>query len=671
MKILLVDDYEPNLILLEMLLGSQGHRTIRAANGKEALAQAQADPPGLIISDILMPILDGYSLCRAWMEDPALRRIPFIFYTATYQSEEDEAFALSLGAVAFLRKPMEPDTFLEKLQVVLDRAQAGGLTPSLPAPGGEDSFLKLYNERLVQKLDQRSQSLARQVEELQALEATLRLKSFALDAAANGILIMDQGGIVEWVNASFLELTGFTAAEVLGDMPRFLAGAVEPAEGGRPLWATLLAGQPWRGELSIQAKDGSPRQFRTAISPLRNEAGIITHFVNIMQDITEQRRIENELAQSQKMDAIGRLAGGIAHDFNNMLNVILMNSEMCLGAEGLPDNVKRRLLEINQAAERSSDLTRQLLAFSRKQAAQPRRLDLNQEVAESRKMLQRMIEQDIDLTLRSGEDLRPIFMDPSQVSQILTNLVVNARDALAGAGTISIETAGLLVEENSPLIYSGLKPGRYVQLTVSDTGCGMTPQTLKQIFEPFFTTKGEGKGTGLGLSTVYGIVKQNHGAITVYSSPGLGTSFKIYLPACEEGEAAVVEEAEEAIAGGHETLLVAEDERPMLEVMITVLEEHGYKVLAAQNPLDTFLLGQRHEGPIHLLITDVVMSGMNGKELQERIATVRPGLKVLFISGYTGEILARRGLMHEETQFLQKPFRIKALLSKVRAVLDS
>ena len=671
MRILLVDDDDSNLKLLQILLESEQHRTVMATNGQEALQRAKDAPPELVISDILMPVMDGYALCRAWVADAELRDIPFVFYTATYQTEEDEAFGLSLGAAAFLRKPMEPDLFLTEVQRVIHGTAKGVLKAPGNPPMVEESYLKLYNERLVQKLDNYTKKLFTQVSELQNVQSLLRLKSLALEAAANGIVIIDLEGTIEWFNQAFLDITGFAHEEVIGRNLRMLRSGVHQEEFFKDIWDTILAGRVWNGEIINRSKDGSLRTIRAAITPVRDETGAITHFIDIIQDITEQRRMESELRQSQKIEAVGRLAGGVAHDFNNMVSVILINAEFLLLDEGLSPAQRMRLLEIQQAAERSTDLTRQLLAFSRKQPAQPKSIDLNEVVKDNHKMLQRMIEVDIDLAFRPGQGLWPVFMDPSQVGQILANLVINARDALPGAGTISIETANSRVDEEGALLYSGMTPGDYVQLTVSDTGCGMPPTVLEHIFEPFFTTKVEGKGTGLGLATVYGIVKQNHGSVRAYSQLGIGSSLKVYLPRFQGEDLEVPAAAEAALPGGSETILLAEDEEAMLNVIRTVLERMGYTVLAAPNPLDVFLLGQRHDGPIHLLVTDVVMPGLNGYELQARLAEAWPGLKTLYLSGYPSDIIAKRGLIPEGTHFLQKPFRIQDLSNKVREVLDS
>jgi CheY-like chemotaxis protein len=371
------------------------------------------------------------------------------------------------------------------------------------------------------------------------------------------------------------------------------------------------------------------------------------------------------------MEAVGRLAGGVAHDFNNMLNVILLNTDMCLAIPDLPEESRKRLRDIQQAAERSADLTRQLLAFSRKQPAQPRRLLSNEAISENLKLMRRLIGENIELTFKATPDAWPIRMDPSQLSQVLANLVINARDAIQDAGTICIETTNFQVSEDAPGLSGEPAPGDYVRLTVSDTGCGMAPATLERIFEPYFTTKGEGKGTGLGLSIVYGIVKQNGGTVSAHSQPGAGTSLKVYLPRCMEADLAEVSAPAEGLPHGSETLLVAEDEPIMLEVLRNALEAQGYTVLASNSPVDVCRMAHEHPGPIHLLLTDVVMPGMNGKELQARVVALRPGIQALFISGYTGDIRARRGLLEEEIRFLQKPFRIQDLARMVRETLDA
>lgn len=671
MRILLVDDDETNLKLLQILFEGAGHAVVLAENGEVALRVAREALPDLVVSDILMPVMDGYALCREWIHDPALKDRPLIFYTATYLTEEDEAFALSLGAAAFLRKPMEQE------QLVAAAEQAGQRAASTPRPSAdlppleEGPFLKAYNQRLVHKLSQRTETLAQNLVDLKEAESQLRLKGAALDAAVNAIVIADRRGDIEWANPAFLEMTGLDPLVVVGSNLRVLRSGAHDAGFYRALWDTLLAGKVWQGEIVNRHQDGSLRTAQATITPLLDAKGHITHFIDIMQDITEQKRFEGELRQAQKMEAVGRLAGGVAHDFNNMLNVILMNTELSLLATDLSVEHRRHLQEIQLAAQRSAELTQQLLAFSRKQPAQPKPIDLNAVVAESQKMLLRLIAEDIRLDFAPGAGLWVVQMDPSQVTQILVNLVINARDALPGAGVISLETANIDVSPDSVIFHDGLAPGRYVQLTVSDTGCGMDQGTLEHIFEPFFSTKGVGQGTGLGLSTVYGIVKQNHGGIAVYSHPGVGTSMKIYLPRCLEGVREEPAEVDPPMPGGTETLLVAEDELPMLAVLVHALEERGYTVLATANPAEACQLAQHHAGSIDLLLTDVVMPGMNGNELHQRILQLRPDIKVLFMSGYTGDIVARRGLMDEHTHFLQKPFRLANLAQKVRAALDT
>ncbi|WP_136514362.1 ATP-binding protein [Geomonas edaphica] len=387
-----------------------------------------------------------------------------------------------------------------------------------------------------------------------------------------------------------------------------------------------------------------------------------------MQD--ERDRFETELRQAQKMEAIGQLAGGIAHDFNNMLSVIVGFTQLAMVDLDAEDPQYRNLEQVRKAGERSAELTRQLLAFSRKQAAAPRVVDLNELIAEQRKMLSRLIGEDLEVEFQAAEALWNIRIDPSQAHQILTNLAVNARDAVQGVGKVTIATANVNLDPDESM-HLQLAPGEYVLLAFSDTGTGMDLPTQERIFEPFFTTKKEGKGTGLGLSTVYGIVRQNAGAIQVESAPGAGTTFRIYFPRTVEEAAKAQENSHETQAAGTETVLVVEDEEQVLNLTRVMLEQAGYHVLPARGGADALATCESYQGEIHLLLTDVVMPMLNGKELQDQVLRVRPGVKTLFMSGYGEEIISHRGILDRGTALLSKPFSGEQLLRKVREVLDA
>jgi signal transduction histidine kinase/ActR/RegA family two-component response regulator len=383
------------------------------------------------------------------------------------------------------------------------------------------------------------------------------------------------------------------------------------------------------------------------------------------------RRSEDQLRQAQKLEAVGRLAGGIAHDFNNLLTVILSYSQLLLMKLPPADGMRGELEEIQRAGQRAADLTRHLLAFSRQQVLQPKVLDLNAIVTAVDRMLRRLIGEDIDLVTAPGAALGRIQADPGQVEQVIMNLVVNARDAMPEGGKLTIETGNAELDEDYVRTRVDLRPGRYVMLAVSDTGCGMTPEVRTRIFEPFFTTKEVGKGTGLGLSTVHGIVKQSDGHIEVYSEPGHGTTFKVYLPRLEEGaEQVPVERGAVGHLHGAETVLVVEDEEPIRRVMGLSLRLHGYTVLEATDGSEAIALCERGDPPIDLLLTDVVMPLMSGPELVQRVIRACPGLKVLFVSGYTDRALIHQGLRQPGTAFLQKPFTPETLARTVREVLD-
>ncbi len=412
--------------------------------------------------------------------------------------------------------------------------------------------------------------------------------------------------------------------------------------------------------------------------PLRNEHGEVTGVIEYVKDISDRKRAEEEreklqsqLAQAQKMESVGRLAGGVAHDFNNMLGVILGHAEMALEQVDNFQPLHTDLREIVKAAERSAALTRQLLAFARKQTVSPKVLDLNKTVEGALKMLRRLIGEDIDLVWQPGTGLWPVKIDPGQIDQLLANLCVNARDAIQGIGKITIETANVQFDDAYCLDHAGFIPGEYAQIIVSDNGCGMDKDTVEHVFDPFFTTKKTGEGTGLGLATVYGIVKQNEGFINVYSEPGEGTCFKIYLQRhLGKAEQSRTEGTSEPDAQGHETVLLVEDEPTLLRLSKTMLERLGYRVLAAGSPGEAIALAEENVGTIHLLMTDVIMPEMNGRDLARRLLSFYPDMKRLFMSGYTANVIAHHGVLDEGVHFIQKPFSLRPLGAKIREVLD-
>lgn len=424
-----------------------------------------------------------------------------------------------------------------------------------------------------------------------------------------------------------------------------------------------------RGEITMIRGDGSRFPAEIASAVFTDQEGIQKTSL-VIRDVTERKHLENQLLQSQKMEALGTMAGGIAHDFNNMLNVILGYAELALLRLSPDDPLQRSIQEIRKAGERSAALTRQLLAFARRQDLVPEIINLNVVVAEHLKMLERLIGEDISIRFHPFAGLWDSRMDPSQLDQVLVNLAVNSRDAIAGTGTITIETSNVILDDVDTRFYAGGDPGEYVLLLFADTGSGMDGQTLDRIFEPFFTTKERGKGTGLGLSTVYGIVRQNGGMINVSSEPGAGTTFRVYLPKFAGEAAPQHEEAKPVSVTGSETVLLVEDDAQILDLVRTMLEENGYTVLAASSPQEACAICEQHQGVIELLVTDVIMPLMNGKELQTRIAVMKPGIRTLFMSGYTSDIIATRGFIADGLNFISKPFTLQAFTQKVRETID-
>jgi two-component system, cell cycle sensor histidine kinase and response regulator CckA len=511
--------------------------------------------------------------------------------------------------------------------------------------------------------------VAREISDQRQALAVLRLQSAALNAAANAIVITDRQGIIEWTNHAFSELTGYTRAEAIGRNPRDLvrSGAHAP-EFYAELWHTILAGNVWRGEMTNRRKDGTLYPEEMTVTPVRDASGEIAHFVAIKQDLTRVKQLQAQYLQAQKMEIVGRLAGGIAHDFNNILSVINGTAELAAARLAGDDPLLDELLQIQQAGERAAALTAQLLAFGRHRVVAPRPLRLDLLVADWEDMLRRVVGEHIDLVVHAPRPVGYVRADQAQVGQILMNLVVNARDAMPDGGTLTIQVRDVELDAAYAALHLGVPAGSYVMLAVHDTGVGMDAVTRARIFEPFFSTKDARRGSGLGLATVYGIVAQSGGTIWVYSEPGQGSAFKIYLPRIVGTHASDLPRMRAPIAGGTETVLLVEDDEALAAVADRVLSTAGYLVLTAGTAMDALRLLAEHPGSIHLLFTDLVLPAMPGTELAIRVAALSPDTRVLFTSGYTEEEAFRAGV--PAGSFLSKPYTARDLIRMVRTAID-
>lgn len=512
----------------------------------------------------------------------------------------------------------------------------------------------------------------RDITERKKIEDELMIFRESVENSTDAIGIATPDGIHYYQNKAMTELFG----EVGSNPPESVF--VDREKAGA-IFRTLMSGGQWTGEIRMYSKERQVREVDLRAYATKDTGGKITALVGILTDITDRKREEKEkeilqaqLTQAQKMDSIGRLAGGVAHDFNNMLSVILNQAEIGLLRTPPEHPVYPRLQEIEKAAKRSANLTRQLLSFARKQAITPEILDLNETIEKIISMLKRLIGEDIELAWIPCDSIWSVKIDPTQIDQILANLCVNARQAITNTGRITIETKNVLLDIFSSKDNPDMVPGEYVMLAISDNGSGMDAEIRSHLFEPFFTTKDVGKGTGLGLATVYGIVKQNGGVINVYSEPDIGTTFRIYLPRIDSKSGEIQPAAaDKQFLKGYETILLVEDEPMIMEIAVSMLEEFGYRVIPAPSPDQALSIAKEYPEKIDLLLTDVVMPGMNGRELSARILSIREGIKVLFISGYTANVIAQHGVLDEGVHFIHKPFTMSDLAVKVRETLDS
>ena len=629
-KILHLEDDPVDAELLDLLLREAGMDCdiVRVAS-RDAFVEALPGRTDVIVSDYRLPGYDGLEALR----EARTRRpdVPFVFFTGNL-GEARAIEALKSGATDYVLK----DGAVERLAPAIQRAVREAAERAARAQAeealkqSEEGFHRLFNCNP-------HPTWVFDLETLRFLE----------------------------VNEVAIEHYGYSRDEFLGmritdirppqDVPLVEDAVAVPKDGLRHF-----------GTWTHRTKDGRLITVDVAAHDLdfQGRRGRLV----VANDISEQKELEAQLQQSQKMDAIGRLAGGVAHDFNNLLGVIIGYGERLL--RRLPSPERREIGEVLKAAEHAASLTRQLLAFSRRQVLKPRVLDLNAIVGEMDAMLRRIIGEDIDLVTVLQDGLGHVKADPGQIQQVVMNLAVNARDAMPKGGRLTIETGNTELDESYSSAHLAVRPGRYVMLAVTDTGTGMDAATQARIFEPFFTTKEAGKGTGLGLSTVFGIVKQSEGDVWVYSERLRGTTFKIYLPRVDD----VMEErapTAESPSGGSETVLLVEDADSLRELGREILEENGYTVIEASSGTAALEALARHTGPLDLVLTDLVMSGMSGRELAEQITRMRPGTKVLFMSGYTDDALGHHGVLESGTAFVEKPFTIDGLLRKVREVLES
>jgi PAS domain S-box-containing protein len=612
-----------------------GYQVLEAESGEQALQVAESVPGriDLLVTDVVMPGMSGPQVAERFQ---SLRPgTPVLYLTGYTEDELTRHGVYDTPGVWFLEKPFAVGRLASQVREILDGT-------ANPAVGSGDAIRQ--SETLFRSLIEHSMDL---------------------------IVIVGGDGRFKYGSPSVTRFLGYEQGELTGalgfewvhpDDTARIRAAFAKAVGGRA--------EEVREEFRFRHKDGSWRTFEAVVTNLVDEPAVAGLVVNA-RDITEQRALEGQLRQAQRLEAVGRLAGGVAHDFNNILTAIHGYCELLLTTFDRHDQRRQDVQEIRSAAERAASLTRQLLAFSRKQVLQPATLDVNALISGLQALLGRMIGEDV--TLETALEAHPatVRADPGQLEQVIANLVVNSRDAMPTGGRITLETATVDLDESYVREHAGASVGRFVVLAVTDNGTGMDAETQTHIFEPFFTTKETGKGTGLGLSTVYGIVKQSGGFIWVYSEPGRGTTFKIYLPAAEGVTAAVdLRPALPEPPGGSETVLIVEDDPAVREVATQILRRKGYRILQAPDGATALALARTHVARVSLVITDLVMPGMSGRELADAVRAEQPGVRVLYMSGYTDDAVVRQGVLNASAPYLQKPFTAQSLALKVRELMD-
>jgi len=670
MKILIVDDIADDRLLLRYVVERYGHEVVEAGNGLEGIEMASAHRPDLILSDALMPVMDGFRFLRILKGDEALKSIPFIFYSAIYKGQKDIELALLLGAQAYIIKPKEPEELWEEVTGALNKRPLQQESSPIFLPADEE-YLSRYSEVVAIKLEEKVRELQITIDDNKKAEEFI---NNVLESTDEGLAVIDLEYKILLANRAFgghlkrrvEDLTGKFCYEVshLLTRPCFEAGTECAVQ------KTFETGNP-RNVLHIH-KDSEGRSLYVEIKsyPMKDASGKIVSVIETVRDVTEKKHLEEQLQHAQKMESIGHLASGVAHDFNNFLTAIIGCGTLLDMKLAKNSPLREYTNAILSTTERAAQLTKSLLTFSRKQTINPMPANLNELLTVIWNLLLKLVGEDIKLNLTLTEQILTIMADSGQIIQVVMNLVVNARDAMQDMGTLTICTESVHLDEGFVQVYGYGEPGTYALLSVTDTGVGMDEKVRKRIFEPFFTTKEEGIGTGLGLSIVYGIIKQHKGYVNVISEPGQGTTFKIYLPLltarAEEEKAGEVRLPK----GGAETILLAEDDVPARNIVRKVLEGYGYKVIEAKNGNDAVTQFRKNPDQIDLLLFDLMMPRKNGWEAYQEIMKIKPDVKVLFMSGYSADYIRTKGIPRTLGNYLAKPIVPQDLFRKVIEVLD-
>jgi two-component system cell cycle sensor histidine kinase/response regulator CckA len=670
MKVLIVDDDADDRLLLREYLQAYNFEVTEAINGEDGIAKALATKPGLILSDVLMPRMDGLQLLRNIKRNATLCDVHVILYTAKFTREDEQRFAESLGACAYIVRPDTVGEFHARLRAEIDKLSCSPDTFSKSSVNDED-FYAAHSSIITDKLHEKMRELTAASDNHREAEEFARdiLESIGEGFAVIGPdykIIMANTGFGSHLQKHPEEIKGCCCYEISHQLNKPCSQEGQEC----PLEETFKTGVSHTVLHTHQDSEGRPMYVEIKSYPMRDAAGNITSVIETVNDVTEKRKLEDQLRQAQKMESVGHLAGGVAHDFNNFLTAIIGYGNLLELSIPEESPLRQYTHAILAAGERAAHLTQSLLSFSRKQTSNPTPVDLNEIITVIGKLLLKLVGEDIKTNISLSDTRLYVMADSGQIGQVLMNLATNARDAMANRGVLTITTECIHLSKEFVHAHGYGESGLYALLTVTDTGSGMTEEVREHIFEPLFTTKEAGRGTGLGLSIVYGIIKQHRGYINVYSEESKGTTFKVYLPLLQsEIEQEKIQVLSE-LQGGSETILIAEDDDNVRQIMRDILEGYGYRVIEAEDGKEAVTLFTRNADQIKLLLFDVMMPGESGWEAYQEIRAVRPEVAILFMSGYPIDFIQAKGIPSTKENYLAKPVSPEELLRKVRAALD-